>query len=230
MKQLIIILVLSCLSALSLSAQDNNKDSGKNDILKSGFFIDGLIQAGSLDIGMHQGAASLTASYSNFSAGLRLGNKWFFGEGKVYRPGIVATWMRNDIIVNSYRVQTTYNNGQTISVDNYDARPGQFFAIATVDPVNIGFSNGISFNKNMGLEIDITGGLSAVFISENMTYTSNNINLAGVFGATIKFRYKTLSIGVDFCHRQIIDMTGNSNVYSYERALNSIGLTIGGKF
>jgi len=228
MKQFILILVFSCLSVLSLSAQDNNKDSGKNYILKSGFFIDGLIQAGSLDMSLYKGTASVTTSYSNFSAGLRLGNKWFFGEGKVYRPGIVVTWMRNDIIMSSYRVQTTYNDGQTISTGSYDARPGQFFAIATIDPVNIGFSNGISFNKNMGLEIDITGGLSAIFISENVT--SSSVHLAGVFGATIKFRYKTLSIGVDFCHRQIIENTENFNLYSYARAFNSIGLTIGGKF
>ena len=228
MKQLIII--FTCFLSLTVVAQEKNQE---NNILKNGFFIDGLIQGGGLDMNYSSPYGSMTmnqsASYSNFSAGLRLGNKWFFGEGKVYRPGIVANWIRHDILVNSYKATVTNSYGQNTTTQTYDYRPGQFFAILAVDPVNIGFSNVISFNDKMGLEIDITGGLSTVFIFENIT--SSVVNLAGVFGAAIKFRYKNLSVGLDFCHRQIVDLQGNSSYYnSYALGLNSIGLTIGGKF
>lgn len=58
-------------------------------ILKDGFFLDGLFQGASI----YTKYVGITGrEFHGGGIGFRLGNKWYFGKNRTYRPGIAAVW------------------------------------------------------------------------------------------------------------------------------------------
>jgi hypothetical protein len=181
--------------------KQKNKPNYEEYILENGFFLDGLIQYGSVnryDANSSYPARSLQA----IGIGFRIGNKWYFGNMNTYRPGIAAVWGRINIIVG-------------------ENQSGSIYPTVALAPANIGFINAFSFGGKIGLEINVNFGLNLI------AHVSGSSLLAGyLLNPNIKFRYKSFAVGLD-----LTIMAGNNiSSNSEQTAISIIGLTIGGKF
>lgn len=97
-----------------------------------------------------------------------LGNKWYFGSSESHKMGFQVRWGRFGIYA-----------GDDI-----------FLQIA---PVNIGFINLFKFSESSGMEANFNLGYSLYVVGEDGDLTGGM-----VFNPEVKYRYKKLSLGLDY--------------------------------
>ena len=132
-------------------------------IFKNGFFIDGLIQYSTFYL------HNYPVLYQGGAAGIRVGNKWYFGNWRNYRLGINVIWGRTNLI---------------LITDNYSLYP--FLMVA---PLNIGWTNTFSFTEDMGLELNINLGFNLI--------VGYDFNAGYLINPVLKFRYNSFAVGLD---------------------------------
>lgn len=176
-------------------------------ILKNGFFLGGIFQSAFVQI---TNTATAFNSYnpilsSGAGLGFHLGNRWYFGRMRTYRPGFGAVWGRVNLIL----------------IRKVGLSTGGFIPHVAIAPANISFINAFSFGGKIGLEVNVNFGLNAIMDIERFDSA-----IGYLINPTIKFRYKSFAVGLD-----ITIMSGNYNKYNeLQYFATLIGLSIGGKF
>lgn len=97
-----------------------------------------------------------------------LGNKWYFGSSESHKMGFQVRWGRFGVYI-----------GDDI-----------FLQIA---PVNVGFINLFKFSESSGMEANFNLGYSLYVVGEDGDLTGGM-----VFNPEVKYRYKKLSMGLDY--------------------------------
>lgn len=169
-------------------------------IFKNGFFFDALVQGGAYETNdLYYGDFH---RYAVARLGLRFGNKWYFGKGDRYRPGLTATWAKASVV---YILEDVYYN-----------YPSYNFSL-----VNLGFSNAFRFDQYSGLELNINTGFNLTSDVE-----TNDLYPGFLVNANLKYRYKKIAVGLDASY-----IYGNSFEYP-ELYIESVfvGATLGLKF
>ncbi len=188
------------LEDLPVSPKKNFDKSYSNVYLfDHGFFIDALLHY------VHEHTLYQSQSYNiarGASVGISIGNKWYFGRSKFYRPGIALIWAKTHLaLVN----------------DDF----GMPLARLIFSPLNLGFVQVLRFNDETGLELNLFAGFNGLAMLDSTLFM-----LGYVIQPELKFRYKKLSIGFNFCYFSS-DSPSNSNLQQESLLL---GLSIGGKF
>ena len=201
---------------IGVNAQDEAIES---KLIKDGFYVESLI-----------GTVATDYTDGNTGLGLKLGSVWYFGEDNFWRPGFKTVWFRG----------ATYFGEE------------EFILQASV--ANVGFANIFEFKHNLGLEANINFGYNLVYIDNDTRYDNYNsrnpyneeFSGSGIFiNPEIKFRYKVLSIGLDFVFSKVKEFnTDEEGYYDYnsdtyistniflkrKTPFSAINLTIGAKF
>lgn len=213
------------------SRDDSRNDQDKEDLFKNGIFLDGVLGVGlrnysyleqiytpnidpntGYDLGGTTTEQETRYSETNFMLSIRLGSKWYFGQGEKWRPGLQVTWFRFG----------TYIGGEA-------ADDGPLIAVIggpkTFSICNVGYANIFKFTDQMGLEANVTGGYNLEM------YPYDGILTHGV-SATVeaKFRFKKLAVGIDYMHIFGIENETTYNNSVRPASFNNIGISIGGKF
>jgi hypothetical protein len=187
-----VLLMFSILSLSNMNAQTTDLEffnESSENIFRNDFFFDAMVHVGHGSYyyeyttihyepirfygGVMSGGFSKSFHTNSHKGagkgfGLKLGNKWYFGKNKKYRPGFTATWLRVDF--------------QSLGVDQNN------FSFSLLP--NIGFINAFKFNQNMGIEVNMNTGLKLIFVP-------NRIFFAAAINPNVKLRYKALTVGID---------------------------------
>lgn len=141
--------------------EKKEKTSFDSPILKNGFFIDGTFG----------GKIKTNQTIALLSIGMKMGNKWYFGNGKVYRPGIQTIWVKPNLLAN-------------ISSES---------VLLQLAVANIGFASIFAFSENIGLEVNANIGYGSL-----LSFTPEFSSVHGLNTTyEVKFRYKKLALGID---------------------------------
>lgn len=188
---------------ISTNSKNDFKDERTSLIMKHGFFIDGLIG----------GRIGNIYNPSIGTFGFKLGNKWYFGKNKIYRPGIQLTAIKANL---AYNINNEYLG-------------------VIISPANLGFANVFEFTENIGAEVNLNVGMTMMY---DILYQGNS-NIDAYFGVSVtpevKFRYKQFAVGFEanisnyFYQNQNFYGNGiNSNLTVLP--INLYSLSIGRKF
>lgn len=189
----------------------------KDYFFMNGFFIEGMIGMNNIRQGIQEydyyydsngqyieefKTSTINDIYINI--GLRLGNKWYFGSGEKWRPGIQVTYLKLGLFVNP-------NAGFGYSS----------FLRSAASIGNVGFANVFKFNEKIGMEANANVGLSLL----NFTPPFQFDPTAGInYGIAAKFRYNGFAVGLDYSR---ID----ANFNRFDRvSMDILTVTIGRKF
>ncbi len=135
----------------------------KDRLFEPGFFMDLLPGYAREDYSFGNGLGSL---------GIRVGNKWYFGKGQKYRPGIQATWLR---------VNPFFSGPYPDDISD-----------GFISPLNLGFANIIKFGEKSGMEVNLNfGPILLDFPPEGPG------DLDILYGMDVKYRYGRLAVGID---------------------------------
>lgn len=188
--------------------------SQRDFILKKGLFIDGVI--GVARIHQKYDYANFITYYENGEAitikpqfdtqtktgiNFKLGYSWYFGNKSRWKPGIQLTFLNLGVI-------TDFK---------------QLFGMRTsAGAGHLGFSNIFKLNQNTGIECNLKAGVSVLDLVDLISH----YNPVGAlnYGLDIKYRFKVLSIGLDFSR---FEANFKSDQYT---SINNIALSIGAKF
>lgn len=196
-------------------------------LFANGFFIDAIAGIGpktvsypaiSTSIGQPTGVIYVDQMVS---ASVRLGSKWYLSKGEKFRTGIQAVWLRLGTLVPT-DVSNLINTNLT-----------QWLTCA---PLNVGSTNLLAFNDDIGLEMNFNIGLNA---NASFTTVSSGNQTLLQFGLMInpvvKFRYKKLAVGLDFAFTHgmpglIYESARTPVPFPYNTDVFQVALTVGGKF
>lgn len=128
----------------------------------------------------------------------RIGNKWYFGNGEKYRPGLQVQWMRVGIYLN----------------------PNGGYASYALSPLNIGLTNAFKFNEKHGMEVNLVGGMS--FVNFVPPPFDPRVQAGVAYGIELKYRFNILAVGVDFTR-----INAAMNYPNRSHDFNLISLTAG---
>ena len=170
----------------------------KDRILEPGMFIDLLI--GYANYGDH--------SYMSDHFGgvnIKLGNKWYFGKGEKYRPGIQATWIRAGVF------SDTPSPG--------DISKGYFSVL------NLGFANAIKFKEKRGMEVNLNVGPT---ILEPPLPGNDSGEFGLLYGLEVKYRLGRLALGFDAT--RVEEQLGYGYGVGNGDALTLLSFSVGFKF
>lgn len=197
----------SCFCQIESSSQ-------RDFIFKNGLFFDGVIGVATI----HQ-----KYDYTNFKTyydynetivikpsfqtqirtciNFKIGYNWIFGNREKWRPGFQLTFLNIGAI-------TDFK---------------QLFGMRTMGGIgHVGYSNIFKFNETSGLECNIKFGILVLDPAEFLSHYSPTgaIN----YGFEVKYRYKVLSVGIDFSR---IEANFKTERYT---SINNFAITIGAKF
>lgn len=205
MKQFLLVCILS-LSTLTLLAQGDDDTYDKpnlltNDVLKSGFFIEGLtngIVTRLPSFGYYKGYGR-ARSDRGAGIGFRMGSRFYFGSSTKYRPGMNLNYLRFQMFL----TRKTF--------------------LMSFAPIGLGFANLINFNDEMGLEVNFNVMLNFLFPFTRKDYRNGYVGDGGnadaywglIFGPTVKFRYKVLAVGLDMGYSPLINLDEDSGPGNY---------------
>jgi hypothetical protein len=183
----------------------------KDRIFESGIFVDLLLGYGYLVnreyvyeyIFQYQVGSELTHSYEHYGGfNIRFGNKWYFGKGDVYRPGIQATWLRAGIFTSTVANAAT---GKTRGI---------------IAPLGIGFANSVKLKRKMGIELNLNVGPTVILPDNNSSLQPIGL----IYGVALKYRWNQLVLGLDFS--QVEEGLGELTKQSF----SNLNVTLGLKF
>jgi hypothetical protein len=147
-----------------------------------------------------------------FTLNIKLGHKFYIGsKDKMWRPGIQANWMRLGINVDFNDPSTIITGPKNLSL------------------ANVGMANVFKFTDDIGLELNFTTGFNF-----DIDINNGGILTYGIgFAPELKFRYKSLAVGLDYLRIQGFALSAN-NGYVFDnytnRNWNIVGLSVGAKF
>ena len=205
MKQLLFICLLTiCTNALFSQEEGSDYDKPNlltNDVLKSGFFIEGLTNGivTRLPSFSYYKGYGIARSDRGAGLGFRMGNRFYFGRSTKYRPGMNLNYLRFQMFL----TQKTF--------------------LMSFAPIGVGFANLVNFNDKMGLEANFNVMLNFLFPFTRRDYRNGYIGDGGnadaywglIFGPTVKFRYKVLAVGVDLGYSPLINLDEDSGPGNY---------------
>lgn len=186
-------------------------------IMKSGFFLEGILGAGirqsyfeqyipNFDpvTGFDLGGTTVIQNRSDVypAINLRIGSKFYFGAREKWRPGVQATWLRLGIYI--------------------DPEDPMFSLVAgpkTFSVANVGMTNVFKFTDKIGMEANLTAGYNMDIFPDEGEFTSG---IATTLEA--KFRYNRLAVGLDYM--RIFGISGAIQPADY----HVFGVSIGAKF
>lgn len=183
----------------------------KDCILGSGFFIDGMVGYSNTTRTQNSSydpySGNYTSSYSydvdEMTVQMRLGFKWYLGpKEKNWRSGIQLTILRLAIYHDLYQ-PTNYS----------------------LSPANLGVANIFKINENNALEINADFGFNMMNF-EPPPFGDFGGGVGIIYGAEMKYRFKTLAIGLNFSRINTFS-SSNKTVYNPR---NLVSLSIGRKF
>ncbi len=174
-----------------------------NKTTKSGFYFETLVGSGSL---AHREGALSKRDIGGFAYGLKLGNKFYFGDdSKDFRIGMDLNWfsvhgslMRYQELDRDYRVVMT-----NLSI------------------INPGIGMAWAFGNDLGLDANFNIGPNFMIASDDGEGSGLGLRL----GPQVKFHYHVLSIGLEYRYANIL-----SNYDLEDLRTNIYGFTIGLKF
>ena len=160
---------------------------GKDRILEGGLFIDLLPGYATDD----------NVSSNRIGYGARLGQKWYYGKGEKWRPGLQVTWVRLNL---------------------YPIRNGEYSTdiAGMVSPLGIGFTNAFKFKEKRGLEVNAS---IAPVIQELPLPGFSSGRFGAFYGMDVKYRLDRFAIGLDYSRAQ--QRSSNLNMVSITQDLNS---------
>lgn len=195
--------------------------SKKDPLFESGMYLDLLLGGGIVERTNYNQGIYYYDENGNFvpegiqpdpfvisnpvSLSFRIGHKWMFGQSSTYRPGLQVQWMKIGLNLN----------------------PDQGYASYSLSPLNIGLTNAIRFNEKHGMEINATGGFSAVNLNPFTLLSGGNLggsdgDFGYTFGAEIKYRFNVLSVGLDYSR-----INAGFNNTNYRHNLNIFSVSAG---
>ena len=187
----------------------------KDKILGNGLFIEGMLgmnritQNGSYygyyydEFGNYiEQTSPVTENYASLS--IRMGSKWYFGSNEKWRPGVQLTYFKLGLYINP-NSNGSYGIGRN-----------------SMSLANVGFANAFKFNDKIGMEANANVGFSLINFLPPWNYNpAPGIN----YGAEVKFRFKTLAVGLDYSR-----MDANFGQINDRVSMNVYSITIGAKF
>lgn len=153
----------------------------KDRILCSGFWMDFMVGYCGVNY------VSSVSPYGGL--GLRAGNKWYFGNGERYRPGIQATWLRFGV----------YSS----SIYPSDIDRGY------ISPLNLGFTNAFRFGEKTGMELNVSGG---PVLLDWPPESNGDVDM--LIGIEAKYRYGRFALGLDYARVGLFDFMTPMDVLS----------------
>lgn len=182
----------------------------KNPISQGGFFIEALIGYGQYqsredyvyyDYYGNYYIEPMTERYNEMAFTIRFGNKWYFAQKGKWSPGLQATWLRLGNYIDTRNIETMFVGTKTISI------------------ANVGMANAFDFGNNLGMEANFSVGPTIAAQLNNGGYA----NLALLVAPEVKFRFKSLAVGLDYSYIW-------GNVTNGPDRFNVLSLSIGAKF
>lgn len=189
----------------------SRRGSGKDPLFSHGFTLDFLFGAGMLNKEMNyvnSGNTSLDEeSPSLLTFNLIIGTKFYFGSNDKFRLGLQANWFRF---------------GNYLNLDYFEE------SIINMNPLNAGLTFVYKFKENVGIEAGIVTGMFLFTTYDGLFGNSLLPEIRGInINPSIKFRYKKLSVGLDYLMQNQI---GSSYYYGGGYRLSTIALNFGLKF
>lgn len=201
-------------------------DPRKNQdpILQSGFFLEGIIgptirhstnveEIGFWDANGNYVPQYVTTKTNDIYASInfRIGTKWYFGAGEKWRPGLQVNFFRFGLLINNDPLESVFLGPKNFTI------------------CNVGMSNALKFNENIGMELNANGGYNLELYPDEGTLAHG---IAA--NAEVKFRYRRFGVGIDYTHIFGISVdpgfggtySPNDRPASYE----TIGVSVGVKF
>jgi len=219
------------LESMFHTKEPNNLSKTQSGPWENGFFLDGIFGFGgkaTIVPGSLGNPGPTVGSHTVASAAVRFGNKWYFGEGSRFRPGIQVIWARIGAIA-------------PLPFSSPDPRDGGYASYAptlTFAPLNVGATHLFIFNDEIGLEANFNIGLNAnVSLAATGSGNQNQtlLQLGILLNPVLKLRYKRFAIGVDFVFThslpgQIYESNEPTRSSSYNTNMILVGITVGAKF
>ncbi len=116
----------------------------------------------------------------NITLTFRVGNKWYFGERQIWKPGVQFTWLRYNI---------------NLEEENFDE--SIFIGPRNFSIANVGMANIFKFSEKFGIEANLGTGLNIeVNIDNDRVIPGLNIN------PEFKLRFNEFAIGIDYSRIQ----------------------------
>lgn len=190
--------------------------SQRDFIFKNGLFIDGVI--GVARIHQKYDYANFITYYENGEAitikpqfetqiktgiNFKLGYNWYFGSKQIWKPGIKLTFLNLGII-------TDFK---------------QMYGMNPMVGGGLGFSNIFKLNETSGIECNLKGGAFMLLTDRTKGWSTGYSPTGAIsYGFEVKYRYKTLSIGLDFSR---LEADINRDRYT---SINNYAISVGAKF
>ena len=240
------LIVLACTTHSWAQAPAASKENTTRAFFKNGFFIDAIGNVGQQMVTMpYSGSESkltpyptpaieekLTLAQTVAGASLALGNRWHLGKWERFRFNVQVVWGRVGFFAPIAEPVTN------IIGDVSTLEP-----VMTLTPANLGggFSIALGKGKNMGIEVNCVVGfntnLSFLPPTGTIAYNQMHVQLGYLVNPTIKFRYKSVSIGFDISYAYMkkgtLSEIGEHPVpvpYEGDAEILLLGLSIGGNF
>ena len=187
------------------SVKERIAEPEKDHIHGNGFFIEGMFGFSSTTTTVNPyspgGSYSYEQSLAEASIQMRLGSKWYFGSiEKKWRPGVQLTFLR-------------------IAIYHNFGFPGSY----SLSPFNLGFANVFKFSEKTGLEINANFGFNVMNFVPPVPggYSDWSGDGGIIYGAEVKYRYKSFAVGLDYSCINTFDNGSKRNLVS---------LSVGRKF
>lgn len=180
------------------SVKERIAEPEKDHIHGNGFFIEGMFGFSSTTTNTYYTSKQ---SFAEASIQMRLGSKWYFGSiEKKWRPGVQLTFLR-------------------IAIYHNFGFPGSY----SLSPFNLGFANVFKFSEKTGLEINANFGFNVMNFVPPVPggYSDWSGDGGIIYGAEVKYRYKSFAVGLDYSRINTFDNGSKRNLVS---------LSVGRKF
>ncbi len=177
---------------------------GDFNFFKNSFYIDGMA-----------GIMNASGYSSNLGIGVRIGNKWYFGQNETFRSGFQVRWVKVGMF----------------PLDNI---------VAHLAPLNVGYTGIKKLSETTALELNFTLGFNLLqglryeyqyqefeydYFTSSYGYTTKTgdeqLTYMGILiNPSVKFRYKKFGVGLDLALSPNMWASDISNI-EYSNSLGS---------
>lgn len=199
--------------------EPNEISETKGEPWDGGFFLDGVFGTGTMTTTNPNNSSIFGSSVPVFGASIRLGSKWYFGDGAKFKPGFQIVWLRLGTLA---RLDALINSTQT--------------SILTAAPLNVGSTNLLMFNDKIGLEMNFNIGLNSnISFTEVSAGNQTLLQFGLLINPAVKFRYKKFAVGIDLTYTHnlpgtIYQSANPPAAYPFTTGVVLTSITVGVKF
>ncbi len=205
-KQLpFLFLIAALLTAPALKGQEHKTTKG-------GFYFEtllGISSYGSSEVSVSERGENSFLSESGFAYGLKLGNKFYFGDdSKDFRLGMDVNWFGV--------------HGIQVSVEDEIGSESFSYNALNFSFVNPGIGMAMKLNENMGIDANVNFGPN-IMIGYSSDLDDGGAGFGLKVGPQVKWHYSILAVGFEYRYCSVLSEestieTLRTNVY---------GMTIG---